>query len=52
MLFDRFERWGFDVWIKRIALTGSVVMSVWYGHQVGWSASAQRAVFMVCLLYR
>ena len=24
-------------------------MSVWYGHQVGWSASAQRAVFMVCI---
>ena len=25
--------WALDVWIKRIALIGSVVVSVWYGHQ-------------------
>ena len=48
VLFDRFEKLGVDAWIKRIALIGSVVMSVWYGHQVGWSASAQ-LVFMVCV---
>ena len=49
VLIDRFERWGLDTYTKRIALTGSILVSVWYGHQVGWSASAQRAVFMVCV---
>ena len=53
VLFDRFERWAFDAWIKRIALIGSVVITVWYGHQgrvVGFGSES--CVYGVCLLYR
>ena len=48
VLLDRLERWGVGAWTKRVALTGSIMASIWYGHQVGWPASTQRAVFMVC----
>lgn len=49
VLLDRFERWNIGRVAKRVALVGSVLVSIWYGHQVGWSASAHRAVFMVCI---
>ena len=49
VLIDRSERWGIGDWVKRLALFGSIITAIAYGHQVGWSASAQRAVFMVCI---
>ena len=49
ILLDRFERWRFGTWVNRLALFGSMIAAIAYGHQVGWPASAQRAVFMVCI---
>ena len=49
VLVDQFEKWGLGPFVKRLSLIGSMLMSVWYGYQVGWSASSQRAVLMVCI---
>ena len=46
---DRFERCNIGSWVKRVALLSSMIVSIWYGHQVGWPASAQRAVVMVSI---
>jgi len=46
---DRFERLNIGPWIKKVALLSSMIVSTWYGHQVGWPASAQRAVVMVSI---
>ena len=36
-------------WVQRLALCASVLAAWFYGEQVGWPASAQRAVWMISL---
>ena len=38
------------VWSHRIGIVLSIMVSIWYGEQVGWSSSSQRAVCMITIL--
>ncbi len=49
VLMERWEQYGLGRWTKRAALLVSMVVACLYGQQVGWPASAQRAVLMVCI---
>lgn len=40
---------GLGVWVHRVALVVSIVVAWLYGAQVGWPASAQRAVLMITI---
>ncbi len=49
VLVEKWQQYGLGRWIQRVALLGSMVVACVYGQQVGWPASAQRAVLMVCI---
>ena len=49
LLIERMNQYNWGRWNHRMGLIGAMSMAICYGYQVGWPASAQRAVLMVCI---
>ncbi len=49
LLVEGWQNGQLNRWRHRLGLSASMAIAIWYGEQVGWPASAQRATLMVCL---
>lgn len=49
LLIESMNKHMLGRWTHRMALFGAMSVAIFYGYQVGWPASAQRAVLMVCI---